>query len=130
MKKTILTLAMVSLVAAGAQTAKAGDCGWTTAEKVLTGLTAATLVAQSLVPHSTAYTRSYSATPVVYATPPAPVCVAPPVRPCLGVPATVYVAPAAPVVVVRPRVYAAPVPAVRVNVRVHAYHHDYHHSHW
>ncbi|HOX56118.1 MAG TPA: hypothetical protein P5205_04860 [Candidatus Paceibacterota bacterium] len=106
MKKMILSMTILAIAAAGAQTVWAGGhhggCGgggWSTAAAVVGGVTAGLIVGQALAPRPSYYVA------------PAPVCypamgygytyyAAPPVRP-----AVVYPAPV-------PVVYAAPAPAV------------------
>ena len=116
MKRTILALATVALVFAGAHSARAGDNGWCVAGKVFTGLAVAGAVASAFAP------------PPVYAYPPAPVYYTTPAPVVVysAPPAPVYVAPPAPVVVYRRPVYSAPVVGIRFGFG--GYHH--HHRHW
>ena len=98
MKKMILVLTTLAIAGASVQTASAGG-GWSTAGKVLAGVTAGVVIGEALAPR-----------PVYYAAP-APVYYAAPgygytysyATPAQ--PAVVYAAPA-------PVVYAAPAPAV------------------
>ncbi len=117
MKKTILTVATLALVAAGVQNARAGDREWAVAGKVLTGVVAASVITHALAPrpvYSYSYAPAYSYPPpapqIVYQAPPAPVYVAPP--------APVYVAPPRPVIVYRQPVYVAPAPVIGFRVGV------------
>jgi hypothetical protein len=121
MKKMILALTTLAIGAAGIQTASAGgcnsSCGWSTAGKVLAGVTAGLAIGSALAPRPTYYVAP---APVAYPTPgygytyapaaPPAVVYAPPVR-------VVYAAPA-PVVVYRPPVYVAP-PAVSFSFGYH-----------
>jgi hypothetical protein len=114
MKKMILALTTLAIVGASVQTASAGGGGWSTAGKVLAGVTAGVFIGEALAPRPVyyaapapvyypapgyGYANSYAAPaqPAVYYAAPAPV---------------VYAAPA-PVVAYRPAVYvAAPVISV------------------
>src|SRR5262245_36988122 len=111
MKKVIFTFLTLAVVAAGVQTAKAGDKEWAIAGKVLTGVAAAAVITHAVTrPVYTTY--SYAPAPAYPAYnyyQPAPVVYAPP-----------------PVVVYRP-VYA-PVPLVRYGISVGGGYHR-HHSH-
>ena len=59
MKKIILAVAILAVVAAGAQTARAGDREWAVAGKVLTGVAAASVISHALAPRL-AYSYSYA----------------------------------------------------------------------
>ena len=84
MKKLMATLAALAVVAAGTQTASAGDREWATAGKILTGVVAGAVIARAIEPGYV-----YPATPYYYTPPPvylqpapvvvyrAPVCVQP-----------------------------------------------------
>src|SRR5258708_36024504 len=50
MKKLILGFAALALAGASVQNAAAGDCGWATAGKVLTGVAAGVAIGQALAP--------------------------------------------------------------------------------
>lgn len=103
MKRTLAMLAVAGLAWAGPTRAVAGDEGWATAGKILTGVMAGHVLAHALAPG-----------PVYYYAPPPPVLVAPPV----------YAVPA-PVVVAPPVVYAPP--PVRVcRPPVVSFHFGYH----
>jgi len=106
MKKMIVAATLLALAGANVPTAKAGDCGWSTAGKVLTGIAAGVAIANTLNCQPAYYPVTYSRcapcpTPVVYA-PPRPVC-----APVVYVPAPVVVHP-------RP-VFITPRPLVNVN---------------
>jgi len=111
MKKLMAILAALALVAAGAQTASAGDREWATAGKILTGVVAGAVIARAIEP-----VYVYSTTPCYY-TPP-PVYVQP-------APVVVYRAPVcvqpAPVVV-----YSAP-PVVSIGFGFGHHYHPFHH---
>jgi hypothetical protein len=106
MKKMILVLTTLAIAGASVQTASAGG-GWSTAGKVLAGVTAGVVIGEALAPRPVYYAAP---APVYYAAP-APV---------------VYAAPA-PVVVYRPVVRVA-APCVSVGFgfyggcRPHYYH--------
>lgn len=93
MKKILLTLTTVALLAASARTASAGDREWATAGKILTGVFAGAVLARTFEPVPT-----YTYAPAVYYSP--PVVQAPP---------TVYYQPA-PVIVYSQPVYVQQVP--------------------
>jgi hypothetical protein len=123
MKKSILAFVTLTLVGAGVQNARAGDCEWAVAGKVLTGVAAAAFISSALQPEPV-YT-SHACAPVVYPAParvyryvPAPVVYAP-VRPVV-----VYRAPAP--VVVR----VAPPPVVTFRVAFGGGGHHRHHGRW
>ena len=114
MKKLLTTVAALSLVAGGMQTASAGDREWATAGKILTGVVAGTVIARTLEP------APVYAYPTYYPPP---------------VPSTVFVQPA-PVVVYRPPVcvqavpvvvYGAPSPVVSFSIGF-GHHHRPHHG--
>ncbi len=123
MKRMILTLTTLALAGASVQTASAGgcysSCGWSTAGKVLAGVTAGLVVGSALVSRPAYYVAP---DPVIYPAPgygytyapaqPAVVYTAP-ARVVYPAPAVVYAAPA-PVLVCRPPVCVAP-PAVSVS---------------
>jgi hypothetical protein len=97
MKKIILALTTLAIAGASVQTASAGGGGWSTAGKVLAGITAGVVIGQALAPRPVYYAAP---APVYY---PAPgygyaYSYAPAVQP-----AVVYAAPR-PVVVYRPPV--------------------------
>ena len=118
MKKLMSLLAALAVVAAGTQTASAGDREWATAGKILTGVVAGAVIASAIEP---AYV--YPTTPCYYAPP--PVYVQP-------APVVVYRAPVcvqpAPVVVYSP----PPVVSFRIGFGVghHYYHPPRHRSCW
>jgi hypothetical protein len=99
MKKMILALTTLAIAGASVQTASAGGGGWSTAGKVLAGVTAGVVIGEALAPR-----------PVYYAAP------APVYYPAPGYGyAYSYAAPAQPAVVYAapaPVVYAAPAPVV------------------
>ncbi len=101
---------MVLAVAAALTTqARAGECGWATAGKVLTGVIAGAAIVQALQPQPT---YVYTAPPVAYVPAPAPVAYAPPPPPpVVYAPAPVVYAPR-PVIVYGPPVYVRPAPMV------------------
>ncbi len=104
MKKLLATLAALSVVTGGIQTASAGDREWATAGKILTGVVAGTVIARALEPAPTyVYPTAYYAPP-----PPPPVFVQP-------APVVVYRLPVCvqPVPVV---VYGAPPPVISFSV--------------
>ena len=115
MKKMILALLTLTIAGANVQTASAAGGGWSTAGKVLAGVTAGVVIGQAIAPRPVYYAapaQVYYAAPgfgyaYSYPAPAQPVVI-------YAVPApTVYAAPA-PVVVYRPRVYVAP-PLVSVS---------------
>ena len=114
---------MVLAVAAALTTnARAGECGWATAGKVLTGVIAGAAIVQALQPPPT---YVYTAPPVVYVPAPAPVVYAPP-PPVVYAPAPVVYAPR-PVVVCGPPVYVRPAPMVSFHYsHGHGAHHGGH----
>ncbi len=84
-KNLIATLATLTVVAGGLQTASAGDREWATAGKILTGVVAGSVIARAIEPAPVYVypTAAYAPppTPPVYVQPapvvvyPAPVCV-------------------------------------------------------
>lgn len=72
----LLGLTTLAIAAAGLQTASAGDRGWATAGKVLTGVVAGSILARALEPAPTyvAYPAApyYTAPTVVVTSPPPP----------------------------------------------------------
>ena len=115
MKKVIVAATLLALASANVPTAKASDCGWATAGKILTGLAAGVAIANTLNCQPAYYPVTYSRcapcpAPVVYA--PAPPIYAP--APVVYVPTPVVVYP-------RP-VFITPRPLVNVNYR---YRHGY-----
>ena len=117
MKKLILTASVLALLAANTPTAHAGDCGWSTAGKILTGVAAGVAIASALdCDTHTTVTVGYRA-PVAYP-PPARVVYAPQ---CVVVaPAPVVCAPR--VVYTSPPVYVTPAPVVVYAKPGHGYH--------
>src|SRR5262245_35989620 len=94
--KSIASLAAATILAGGAlSTAHAGQCEWSTASKILTGIVGAATVAQAFVPPQPVYAA------------PAPVVIAQPA------PAVVYAPPAPQVIYTTPRVIVG-APAVVV----------------
>jgi hypothetical protein len=74
MKKMILTgTAILALAAANMQTARANDCGWATAGKVLTGVAVVGLVAAAINSHAQCNVN-YSCAAPAYCPPPTPPC--------------------------------------------------------
>jgi hypothetical protein len=122
MKKTFLTLMTVALVAAGVQTAKAGDREWAVAGKVLTGVVAASVIGHALQPRPVYAASpdyySYSAPVYSYAPAPAPTVV------YAAPPAPVYYVPA-PVVVYRQPMYVAPAPVVSFGFNYNSGYHGH-----
>jgi hypothetical protein len=119
MKKMILALLALTLVGAGIQTAKAGDCGWSTAGKILTGVVAGVAISQALTPSPP---PQYYTAPGYSYCPPAPVVVAP-------APPPVIYAPAPPVVVYRAPVCVAPAPVISFRFG-YGHPHYYRHDRW
>lgn len=112
MKKLMIVAAALALVGAQVQTAKAGDRGWATAGKILTGVAIGAAVATAVDAHAS-YEVTYAPAPVYGPPPvayvPAPVVVTPP--PVVYAPAPVVCSP--PVVyAARPVVVCAPAPVV------------------
>jgi hypothetical protein len=113
MKKMILIITTLAIAGASVQTASAGG-GWSTAGKVLAGVTAGVVIGQALAPRPVYYAAP---APVYY---PAPgygyiYSYAAPAQPTVvyAAPAPVVYGAPAPVVVYRPRVcVAAPVLSV------------------
>ena len=113
MKKLILTASILGLVATNVHTARAGDCGWATAGKALTGVAAGIVLANALdCDTHTSVTVAYRA----------PVC---PPAPVVCAPTRVVVAPA-PVVYAPRVVYATPVYVTPAPVLVYS---KYGHGH-
>jgi hypothetical protein len=107
MKKMIVAATLLALAGASLPTAKAGDCGWSPAGKILTGLAVGVAVANTVYCQPAYCPVTYSPcasspTVVVYA--PAPAIL----------PAPVVYAPAPVVVYPRP-VFITPRPLVNVN---------------
>jgi len=125
MKKMILALLALTLVGAGIQTAKAGDCGWSTAGKILTGVVAGVAISQALTPSPP---PACSTAPGYGYCPPAPVVVAPAPAVVCAPPPVVY-APAPPVVVYRAPVCVAPAPVVSFRFG-YGHPHYYRHDRW
>lgn len=78
MNKMIVAATLLALAGVNLQTAKAGDCGWATAGKILTGVAAGVVIANALDCQPAYYPVTYSRcapAPVVYV--PAPVVVYP-----------------------------------------------------
>lgn len=127
---------MVAVAGMQMQTARAGDRGWATAGKILTGVAIGAVIANA-VDARASYSVTYSSGPgYAYCPPPAPVvCVPAPVvcapRPVVYVSAPVVCAPP-PVVVYRAPVFCAPpVVSVRYAHRYgHGYSHDRGHHGW
>ncbi|MBI3850615.1 MAG: hypothetical protein HY298_10150 [Verrucomicrobia bacterium] len=96
MKKIILAVTLLAFAGTNIQTASAGDREWATAGKVLTGIAAASIIANAIDYRPGYYAPTYypPAPPVYYAPPP-----------------VVYASPA-PVVVYPPPVYVRPAPVV------------------
>lgn len=129
MKKTMLIAAVIALAGMQIQTARAGDRGWATAGKILTGVAIGAAIASAADAHAS-YTVTYSTAPA-YCPPPAPVvCVPAPVvyapRPVVVVPAPVVCVPPPVVVYHRPPVVCAP----PIRVVYHSPHGYRHHSRW
>ena len=129
MKKTMLIAAVIALAGMQIQTARAGDRGWATAGKILTGVAIGAVIASVADAHAS-YTVTYSTAPA-YCPPPAPVVCAPaPVvyapRPVVVVPAPVVCVPPPVVVYHRPPVVCAP----PLRVAYHSPHGYRHHSRW
>ena len=138
MKKTVAVLTLLAVTSGGVQTASAGHCEWTTAEKVLTGLFAAHVVARAFEP-APVYTAGYYAPPPVYVQPAPqvvyrqPVCQQPVVyqqpvvcpQPVYVQPDAVYPQPA-PVYYPAPRYHYAPAPVLSFHF---GYGHGYHSHH-
>lgn len=116
MKKLIATGTTLALLAAfGAPNAAAGDRGWATAGKVLTGVGAGLFIAKAFEPAPVYQTTVvYQTAPVVYAAPPQPVVVQQ-VAPVVVAPQQVVYQ--QPVVVQQPAqvVYVQPAPVVYVQ---------------
>ena len=108
MRKLIIAATLLALAGANAQTAKAGDCGWATAGKILTGIAVGVAVANTLNCQPAYYTVTYSRC----APCPAPVFYTPPRA--VGAPAPVVYIPAPVVVYPRP-VFITPQPLMNVN---------------
>jgi hypothetical protein len=106
MKKLIVAATLLALASATVQTAKAGDSGWSTAGKILTGVAAGVAIANTLNCQPAYYPITYSR----HVPCPAPVVYAPPRRICAPV---VYVP--APVIVHPRPVFITPRPLVNVN---------------
>ena len=120
MKKIIVVAAVLALAGTQVQTARAGDCEWSTAGNILTGMAVGAVIASAVNSHADV-SVSYRVPGYVYCPPPAPVVCAPRV---ICAPPVVY-APQ-PVVVYRPAVVCAPVvcaPPV-LAVRYGHGHHD------
>jgi hypothetical protein len=108
MKRIIVAATLPALAGANLQTAKAGDCGWATAGKILTGVAAGVFIANALDCPPAYYPVTYSRCVPC----PAPVVYAPPRVVCAPVPVAYVPAP----VVVYPRpVFITPRPLVHVN---------------
>ena len=123
---------MVAVAGMQMQTARAGDRGWATAGKILTGVAIGAVIANAVDAHAS-YSVTYSSGPgYAYCPPPAPVVCAPArvvyaPRPVVYVTAPVVCAPP-PVVVYRAPVVCAP---SVVSVRyVHGHSHGRGHHGW
>ena len=106
----IVAATRLALAGANMETAKAGDCGWATAGKILTGVAAGVAIANTLNCQPAYY-------PVTYpqcAPCPAPMVYAPVRTVCAPVP-VVYVP--TPVAVYSRPVFITPRPLVNVNYR-------------
>jgi hypothetical protein len=113
MKKLILGFAALAIAGANVPSARAGDGGWSTAGKVLTGVAAGVVIGQALSP-APAYAY-------------APACPAPVYSYGYCPPPAVVYAPPPPVVVYRAPVYVAP-PVVSFSFGFWGGHH--HHDYW
>ena len=122
MKKMIVAATLLALAVANVQTAKAGDCGWTTAGKILTGVAAGVAIANTLNCQPAYYPVSYPQC----APCPAPVIYAPARVVCA--PAPVVYAPRPVVVYPRP-VFVTPWPLVNVNYAYYRGHQGRGHDH-
>ena len=121
MKKLILTASVLALLAANAPVARAGECGWSTAGKILTGVAAGVAVATAFDGNThTTVTVGYGA-PVACA-PSAPVVYAP--RRYVVAPAPVVYAPR---VVYAAPVYVAPAPVLVYSKYGHGKHRSWGH---
>jgi hypothetical protein len=132
MKKMILALTTLAIAGTSVQTASAGGGGWSTAGKVLAGVTAGVVIGQALAPRPVYYAAPV---PVYY---PAPGYGYAYSYASVAQPAVVYAAPA-PVVYAAPRpvvVYRAPVfvapPLVSVGFGYYGGYRPYcyHRGHW
>jgi len=112
MKKIIAAATLLAIAGANVQTAQAGDHGWATVGKVLTGVAAGVVIANALDCHPAQYSVTYSSYTPVPCPAPAPVVYAP-VRVVYASPPVVY-APA-PVVVYQSPVYVSRPSYVRMN---------------
>ena len=135
MKKVILTMTVLTVAAAGVQTARAGDREWAVAGKVLTGLVAASVITHAVAAPPSCTTVYYSAPApdYGYCPPPAPPVVYAPRVYCAP---PVYYAPA-PVVVYSPGGYCAPPPVCYAPAPVISFrfghgdeHRHYRHGRW
>lgn len=132
MKKMILALTTLAIAGASVQTASAGGGGWSTAGKVLAGVTAGVVIGEALAPRPVYYAAP---APVYY---PAPgygyaYSYAAPAQPPVvyAAPASVVYAAPAPAVVYRPAVYvAAPVVSVGFGYYGGYRPHYYRHGRW
>jgi len=107
MKKLIISLLTLGVIAGLAPRAQAGDREWATAGKVLTGVIAGAALVQALQPPPAPV---YTAPPVAYVPAPAP-------PPVVYAPAPMVVA-GPPVVYAPPPVYYALAPVVGFHFRV------------
>jgi hypothetical protein len=124
MKKMILAAAMIlTVAAAGVQTANAGDRQWATVGKILTGAIVVDAIAHTVVaPAPVCRSYSYS-----YSTPGYGYCPPPPRRVICASPAPVVVY-RPPVCVARVPVYYAPQVSVRMGYGGERQHHHFRHG--
>lgn len=122
MKKIIIGISLLAVVAASSQTAKAGDRDWAVAGKVLTGLFVASALNHAIADEPRCAPVYYSAPARVsynygydYCPPPAPRVVYQ--QPFYGAPA--------PVVVYRAPVYCAPAPVFYVPAPLVSFRYGY-----
>jgi hypothetical protein len=132
MKKMILALTTLAIAGASIQTASAGGGGWSTAGKVLAGVTAGVVIGETLAPRPVYYAAP---APVYYPSPGYGYAYsyAAPAQPAVvyAAPAPVVYAAPAPVVVYRPAVYvAAPVVSVGFGYYGGYRSHYYRHGRW
>jgi hypothetical protein len=136
MKKTILALLTPTMIGAGIQTAKAGDCEWALAGKVLTGLAVASVIGRAMEPtpvHScspNSYAYSKPADAYGHAPAPTPVCLTPPTVVYATPTAVVYAPVMTRVVAYRQPVYVAPAAAVSFRFNAGLGHYQFRRRCW
>lgn len=88
MKKILVVGAVLALAGTQPQTARAGDCEWATAGKILTGVAVGAVIASAVNARADCSVTYYSGPGYAYCPPPASVVCAPPVmympRPVVG----------------------------------------------